>query len=224
MNRGTIRDEIRRLIRDTDTTNPRWSTTELNSRIDLAHDVISSETKCIPYRYTASLVADTAEYLMPDYYLDADRVMYLDDNSDWRPLEKKTEFELDEESNNWRSESGTSKYWYQRIGYIGIVPYPTAAKTDGLRVDMFRLPTAFTADADIPFDSVKEMYPYHEAICVKVALSCALDEGNEKTYVLFKKEFEDYIRKINSQVGNKSSNSRMPNVYDSLRSNNRRVR
>lgn len=224
MNRQTIREEIRRLIKDVDTTNPRWSDTVLNSRIDIAHDEIASLTKCIPYRYTANLVANTAEYEMPSYYIDADVVMYLDDESIKIDIEKKTEDELSEMDSQWRSRSGTPKYWYQRINYIGLVPYPTTAKTNGLIVDMSKIPTAFTLDTDIPFDEVKELYPFHKALCYHVALACALDDGNEKAYVLFKKELDEVINSISSQVNSKSSETRMINIYDSQRRNNRRAK
>jgi hypothetical protein len=84
------------------------------------------------------------------------------------------------------------------------------------------LPVAFTADADIPWDSVKELYAFHVAIAYRVAMACAIDNGTKDRYALMKLEYDNYIKMIRSQVDNKYTNTRMPNVYDSARRNNRR--
>lgn len=222
MDREDIRLEIRRLVKDTDTTNPRWSDAVLNERIDKSHEYICATSKCYPERYTVSTVANTAEYTMPSYYVHANTVMYYD-GSDWIPLQKRTEQELDIEFPNWRSDTGTPSYWYQRINSIGLVPYPTTSTTNGLRVDMARIPTAFTMDTGIPYGGVTDLYPYHLAICYHVAQSCSMDDGVAEKYAIFKKEFDVFMKRLQSQMNNKNTQTRMPNVYDSARTNNRRA-
>jgi hypothetical protein len=221
MNRGDIRDEIRRKTNDTDSNNYVNTDAVLNAWIELSHQNIGSETKCDPYRYTASIVANTAEYAMPDYFIEATGVMYLSDG-EWVPLRKYTENDLDAEDPGWRDISGTPRQWYQRINYIGLVPYPTAAVTNGLRIDMVRLPTIFSTDADVPFDGVKDMYPYHEIICFDAALRAL--SSDDKRYAIYSRERDILKKKMFSQVNNKSSETRITNVYDSLRRNNRRAR
>lgn len=223
MNRGEIRTEIRKIIRDTDSTNYRWSDATLNANIDMSHSKIASITKCIPYRYTMDTVANQAEYIMPDYFLEANEVLYLS-GGDYVPLTKRTENDLDLESELWRSATGTPELWYQRINYIGLVPYPTVATVSGLRVDMARLPTAFTADSDIPFDDVKDLYAFHSAIIYDVAMGYVLIDRDDKGYALCASEYAKTIKNMLSQINNKGSETRMPNIYEYARTNNRRIR
>lgn len=222
MNRGTIRDEICSLNQDTDRSNPRWSDAVLNARIDLAHDEIASLTHCVPERKTVNSLANTGEYVLGDDVLQVNNVLYKNDNGDYYPLVKMTEEELDEEDLLWRSRSGTPKYWYQRINYVGLVPYPEKAVTAAMLQDCAVLPVAFSTDADIPWDAVKELYSFHVAIAYRVAMACAIDNGTQAKYALMSMEYDKYIKMIRSQVDNKGTNTRMPNVYDSTRKPNRR--
>ena len=200
MNRSEIREEVRRLVQDTDSTNPRWSDAVLNSRIDISHEKISCLTKCIISRITDSLVSGTAEYPLPDVFLEEFNVTWLDSDGLWKVLTKKSERELDQEVANWRSlTSSTPVNYYIRRNKIGIVPYPDFSRTSSLRLDIARRPDTFTLDSDIPFQSRPDLYPFHNTISYDVAVQCKLDGGTYQDASGLKTLYEEGVRMIKYQ-------------------------
>jgi hypothetical protein len=140
-------------------------------------------------------------------------------------LEKKTETELDLEVSNWRHEtSDTPTFFYIRRSYIGIVLTPNFSKTNGLRVDFFRRPDAFTLDTDIPFDEIPELYPFHDSICYAVTIKCKQDEGDWISAEKLQLEFYKRISEIKEQVSFKNEETRLKNIYETVRSAPRRTR
>jgi hypothetical protein len=225
MDRQSIREEIRRLVRDVDTINPRWSDTVLNSRIDQAHEYIACETRCIWTRATdIDLVAGTQEYALPSNFLEETEVLYKNSSDEWSMLEKKQIRELDLEGWNWRALTGDPSMYYIRGAYIGLVPYPDTSRTGALRIDLAIRPTAFTSETDIPFDSNNEFYAYHDALCFYVALKCKLDENQDKDANAMNIILTQRVAQIQKQVESKSVGTRIMNVYEIGRAKSRRAR
>jgi hypothetical protein len=225
MNRGEIRDEIRRLVRDTDSTNPRWSDTVLNARIDISHEKISCLTKCIISRITDNLVSGSAEYPLPDVFLEEFNVTWLDSDGLWKVLSKKSERELDLEVANWRSLTcSTPVNYYIRRNKIGIVPYPDFSRSSSLRLDIARRPDTFTLDADIPFQGRTDLYPFHNTISYDVAIQCKIDDGTYQDASGLKALFDEGVRMIKYQNLEDSSDTRIKSVYEIGREQPRRTR
>lgn len=218
MDREDIRNEIRRLIRDTDSVNPRWSDTVLNSRIDLAHERIASVTKCIETRIDDNIAADTAEYTLSSNWIDIISVMIKNSNNEWMPLEKTTEKELDLLKEGWRNDDDvTPCKWYIRQNYLGLYPTPNTAKTDGLRVDLHLRPTSMSADSMIPFNELYELYPYHEVIPFEVASKCLYDSSQFNEAIAFEQKVERLVNQMNQQLSKEMEGTRIPNVYEAER-------
>jgi hypothetical protein len=225
MNRGEIRDEIRRLVRDTDSTNPRWSDTVLNDRINQSHERIACLTKCIITRITDGLVSGTSEYVLPSYFLEEFGVLWLDSDGQWNPILKKTEKELDLETANWRSLTGSQPLnYYIRRTRIGIVPYPDFTRASSLRLDIARRPDDMTLDADIPFESRADLYPFHNTISLDVAMKCKIDDGTYTDASGLKGLVEEGIRQIKYQNLEDSADTRIINIYETARNTPRRTR
>ena len=225
MNRGEIRDEIRRLVRDTDSTNPRWSDTVLNDRINQSHERIACLTKCIISRITDGLVSGTSEYVLPDYFLEEFNVLWLDSDSVWRPLQKKSERELDLEVSNWRSLTGsTPSNYYIRRTRVGIVPYPDFTRASALRLEIARRPDDMTLDADIPFESRADLYPFHNVLAIDVAMKCKIDDGTYTDASGLKGLVDEGIRQIKYQNLQDSADTRIQSVYEIAKSSPRRTR
>lgn len=224
MDREDIRDEIRRLVQDTDSVNPRLSNTILNARIDLAHERISSITKCIETRIDDNIVADISEYTLSQDWIDIINVMVKDANDEWLSLEKVTEKELDLLSEGWRNDDDTTPVkYYIRNNYLGLYPTPNTAKTDGLRVDMHIRPTSMDDDTDIPFNGLYEMYPFHEILCFEVASKCFYDIGKFKEALAFEDKVMRLIKEIKEQMSKEIEGTRTPNVYETIREVERRT-
>ena len=225
MNRSEIREEVRRLVQDTDSTNPRWSDAVLNSRIDISHEKISCLTKCIISRITDSLVSGTAEYPLPDVFLEEFNVTWLDSDGLWKVLTKKSERELDQEVANWRSlTSSTPVNYYIRRNKIGVVPYPDFSRASSLRLDIARRPDTFTLDSDIPFQSRPDLYPFHNTISYDVAVQCKLDGGTYQDASGLKTLYEEGVRMIKYQNLEDSTDTRIKSVYEIGKEQPRRTR
>lgn len=224
MDRGEIRDEIRRLLLDTDTNNPKWSDTVLNARIDLSHDRIACLTKCIETRITDGVDLNTSEYDLPDFFLEIKNVQILDSgSSSFRAIDKVTEEELDNSNPNWRSLSSSIQSFYQRRNKIGLFPTPNYTQSDSLRIDMYRRPDAFAADDEIPFEGITSLYPFHMVIAYDVARMCSMDDVNANKITIFTAETDKLTRQILYQLATTSEETRIPNVYEQGRSRARRT-
>ena len=72
MNLSSLQTEISRKLNDT--SNDRWSTTILTSRINLIIRDIVLRTKCLRETGTDSIIANQQEYALPSGYVDMIRV------------------------------------------------------------------------------------------------------------------------------------------------------
>ncbi len=227
MDREAIRDEARRLYEDTSTTasKQRWSNTVLNTRINEIHKAICVRTKCIRSRITVdTITAGTAEYAMPSIFINAIAAYILDSASDWLPLVKKTEKELDMYDRNWRDTSGDpASHFYRRREYVGLYPNPSVTRASALRVDFYRLPDDFSADTDVPYESVTEYFPFHRLIAVKAARQ-SLPKGDTEGKLLLTREFEKGIREMIQVNQLRGEETRMTNIYEQARTSPRRTR
>lgn len=227
MNRGEIRDEIRRLVKDTDTTTSRqrWSDTVLNTRIDQSHDRISAITRCIIDDYDLDLVSGTQEYTLPSYFLQEEQVLYLDGSGNYVAIGKRSENEMNMESAYWRATEGSDlELYYIRSATIGFYPKPNFSRTGGVKIWLAKRPTAFSADADIPFDSLSTLYPFHDTICFEVAYKCKMDEGKYDEAAALNALLTVKVREMQFQVSSENQQTRIPNIYEYARSGPRRTR
>jgi hypothetical protein len=224
MDREDLRNEIRRLLLDTDTTNPRWSDTIINDRIDLSHDRIACLTKCIESRITDGIDLGVSEYALPSYFLEIKNVQILGNGStEWIAIDKITEEELDNANHGWRNLPGEPQKFYQRRNNIGLYPEPDYTQTNSLRIDIYRRPDAFTSDTDIPFEGVTSLYPFHMAIAYDVARMCSLDDVNVNKITVFTAEVDKLTRQILYQLATQAEETRIPNIYEKSRSQARRT-
>jgi hypothetical protein len=225
MDREAIRLEVRRLILDTDTTNPRWSDTVINDRIDISHDRISTLSECINDRITDGIDNAVSEYDLPDYFLNITSVAIKESgSSQWKGIKKVSEHELELLSDSWMNDTGTPRAYYMRGHKIGLYPIPNYTQTSSLRLDITRRPDAFTADTDIPFNSIPSLYAYHDILAFDVARMCSMDEGNANKIAIFSSEVDRILRQINYLLAADEEMTRMPNVYEQNRVGPRRVR
>lgn len=230
MDREDIRDEVRRLVRDTSstTTKQRWSNTVINDRLNEVHKEICARALIYRVRATAvNIVSGTAEYDMPTDFIKEEAIYFLNSSSEWRPLVKKTEKELDMYDKNWRDTSGDpSTHYYLRIDKIGLYPNPSVTRNSALRVDYIRVPASFTQDTDVPFGSLAEYYPYHRLVAVETARRCMSDRGQDfiNEIATFGVEYEKGLRELIALNNSKNEQTRITNSYERARKCSRRIR
>ena len=227
MNRGEIRDEVRRMVQDTDTdtTRQRWSDTVLDSRIDQAHERIVALTKCVTARQTDDIVSGTQEYAVPQTCLEVTNVMWLDTNSVLTSLTKMTESELNSANPTWRADtSSTPTTYYRRGNYIGVYPKPDYDRTGGLVYDYISRPTSLTSDNSIPYGALYDLYPFHDCIAYMVAEQCKFDELKFTEAQAISQILAIKVREMKYHVTAEPEGARMVNIYETARSSPRRTR
>lgn len=228
MNLGEIRDEVRRIIKDTDTniSRQRWSDTVLDNRINIAQGKIAAITLCLSKRVTPDIdiVAGTSEYDLDADFLSDIAVQYLDSGSEWVTLTKTTEEELSSRGINWRVTTGSApSHYYISRGKIGLYPCPDFSRSTALRQDIYCRPDDITDDADVPFNASALLEDFHDIIVIDVARTCKISEGLKDDAELLRSERDDRIRDMKMILNMDLTNQRMINIYESARTSTRRT-
>ncbi len=189
MNRGQIRTEIRQLVSDTGTQNPRFSDSTLNLRIDEIHKEVGGMTKVLKSSATNTAVADVQEYALPESsdVLEIERVEF-DSGDDARALKPKGMEELDYEDPSWRALEGKPEFYYLRGKNLGLVPRPGTSEA-GKTIKIFYADkvTAFSADSDSPSYSDQ----YHKIIIDGVAAWCKREDGDIEDALFYEQRYEN---------------------------------
>jgi hypothetical protein len=220
VNLKNIREEIRRLIKDVseDPGLQRWSDAVILSRINAIQEEVSAFTNMLETSLDINAVSGQSEYPFTSVILAVKKAYWKDDNGTYIPLEKKTTTELDIIDKEWRDTNGTPSVYYIRDNYIGLYPNPDVTRTAGLRIEVAERPTDLAIDADIPFNSIYQFYPFHQGICFGVARLCMFDEGKFNEASQFETRHYNVIKEIQKQISSENIDVRIPNVYESLRS------
>lgn len=140
----------------------------------------NDETGCYVKRATLSLTDGTGEYdlelLVTDYQRLAKTLPVLKQDPasgddiylSGEGFQFTTEAELDATVPDWRSAAaGTPQKWYLRRAtgahYLGLYPAPDvpAGDTWSVLFPYVATPPVLTADIDIPFSAIDELFPYH---------------------------------------------------------------
>lgn len=156
-----------KLHEPTTLTNLYWSTVWRAKAINDGQKEFVRLTKCLEGKTTTfNSVASQMEYdlnsLVTDFLIVSDDggVAYNNDPLDPRDIEW-----LDKYNDGWRSAAaGTPEYFYMRqLVYLGIVPKPSSAVTNGIKIYYVPKPTTLSDDADVPFFGLNALEDYHEA-------------------------------------------------------------
>jgi len=217
MNRSEIRDEVRRMIRDTDpdTTRRRWTDTDLNGRIDISHEKIVQLTGILETSITNNITSGTSGYALPDIYL-KDLIGYWNDGSSWRPLQKTTKTELNFYDNTWQSATGSelTHYYISHNNLFSVYPTPNFSRSSALRLDILKRPDALSSDSEIPFDNIYEYFPFHDLLAIETARACLADEGKEKEFIIKQGELQTRLAQLRSQNSEQYDGTRIVNIYE----------
>lgn len=127
---------------------------------------IARRTECLKNYAEDTLVDGTTEYDKPS---DAIRItsVYTGGTGSWEKMPQVTmDFLAHNVNDTHLNDTGTTYGWYERRDKVAIYRTPTASEagTDYLRMYYIEKPDTLSADADIPFNSLNHLYPYHELI------------------------------------------------------------
>lgn len=211
MSKSDIRDQIRLLVRDNDTTNRRWTDVQLETRINMGELEFAKRSRAIKATYLITTTTLTATYALPSDWLSSDRVSYAilpltSATTNYRILEYWTIAGMDEKQPGWENsqQSYPSRYMYYDDDII-LWPPPstTYAGADYLKVDYSVRPSTMTDDTDVPYNEKTNLYPYHSAIVWYVLSLCYSDTGQKDLELFYWTKFLQEIETAKDEINNR---------------------
>ena len=169
-----LRTQVRTLGIDDGTTRNRFSDARILDFLNEAQRTINLDTRAIIKQTSFDLVSGSTFYATASDFL---QMYHL--TSDYEALSEITPESLDK-SSNWEEVSGTPTNYFVRWSsrtMIGFYPFPdSTSSTTTIRYEYIAQSTDLSADTDIPFGGIRELYPYHYALAYFAAAKmCAID-------------------------------------------------
>jgi len=202
-----IRTQVRRNVRDADSSRQRYTDAFLLDLINEAQREIVNATWLIEKSSSYVLSPLTTYYLLPTDLLVINHVEFKTTQGSIQPLEEKTLKGLESNNPDWRKSNGQPlEYWVdqattsaqQTISYI---PIPTNTSTGTVFVRYFYQAPDLSADSDIPFDSKRAFYTYHMAMVYQVTYRIKLIERKVDESVAYLNMYTNYMNLMQSKLG-----------------------
>lgn len=220
----TLSDMRTEILRNMRTTTSKYSASVLNSFINEEQRNIVNLTWSIERSTSVTLIANTTYYNLPNGFIAAEQVTFLDSNlkRDW--LEEVSEKKLLQDMPDYeRSSKGTPTEYFIRFSTSGgnkleIAFNPiatTSVQVGTATVKYYKIADDLTSDTGVPFDGLRHLYPYHYAIVAGVTKRLKLIENRIDEYTLYDKMFQEYIVAMRSRLGERPNYS--PGVQGALR-------
>lgn len=216
---GEIATEVRRNVRDTQATVglERYSDTILDVWINETQKDVNNKTWAVDNSTTVSLLANTTYYALPDNFLAANQVLYTNASGitvDMPELSARNVYQAQPDYE--RSSKGTPGTYFIRGQLTGssqeisFLPIPTTSGGT-VQIQYQSQPADMTADADVPFDGIKRLYPYHYTLVWGTVMRIKLIEGRGD-------EAKIYAELYNSDITTMKEKLKMkPNYNSSLK-------
>lgn len=201
----SILAEVRRIVRDTNSSNYRWTDAILTERTNAIQNYVCVKTLCVQGRTYLTTTASTREVSISSDCLAILRAAYYITGSTeaYKKLIWTSIGGQDYQSNTWQNfGEGLPTEYYKRAGYIGLKPVPssTYAGSNKIQLDYSVMASSLTSGTDIPFNSEVYLYPYHDALVYGVAALCFWDMGNINDFTIAEAKFKDIVDTMKSVV------------------------
>lgn len=210
LNRGEIRTQIRNLIGDATAyvTVQRWSNDILNTRIEMAQLDIVRKSKCLEKTTYYYVHYGTRTYTLPTDYLAIARVEYFVKGTTdiYKKIDRYTLLGLDNWNIYWQQlGKGLPEKYYLWANSIGLVPVASNdyKGTDKLKINYIAQPISMTGDSDIPFNSIPQLYPYHDLIIWYVMEMCKSDDNKKNEATSYFNKYYTLLRIMSSEFQEK---------------------
>lgn len=199
-----IRDNVRIIIKDTDSSRRRYSDSQLNAMSNEAQRDIANSTWLVWKSTTIALVSGTTYYDIPS---DAIEIIRL--TREYKIVDETTFDKLDSDAagSAWEIIPGTPVEYFQdatQPGKIGVKPFPTTSQSTGtLRMQYVAQPVDLSSDSDVPYNSHYRYYPYHDLITYYVVTRIFMLEGDVNKIAPYAQLYESRIQIVREKVGSK---------------------
>lgn len=185
MNLGTLRTQTAAFLGDPDQT--RFSAAQYLTALNRAQEQFALDTQVLWKDTTWSHAADDADEDLPSDFMWEQYVTY--DGVKLRPI---TRFELLQRSgDDWTDDTAALPTHFlidpeEATKKIVLYPKPTTAKTLALRY--FPLPTALSADGDVPLNSSALLAQFHIGLAAYAAWLLLMNEEQSGPVVMKRRE------------------------------------
>lgn len=180
MDRSALESEIGRLLGDPNHT--RWTTTVIDSRIDLACTDIQVWTNAVKTTENLAATAGVAYVTVDSSVIDILSVTLTLSDGTVKPLRGYFRFQLDVLRPNWQNESQAEPdAWYFDASNRLLYLLSTPGQAYTVNVVEVQNPTSLSSAASVPFSSNALMVPYHMAIAYWVTAQCLKDNDDPES-------------------------------------------
>lgn len=182
-----IRDDVRTLVVDNklggNAARCRFTDAQLNGWINEGQAIADAKAMCVYKRIRFDLSVGTTYYPLPDGYMMIRRV-----TRDSLAIQELSPAALDGRSAMWETTSGLPTYYFTNFStrsMIGFAPFPNmVVDTATISVEYIAYSPNMTLDAQVPFEGIKELSPYHPALSFYAAYKASIvDERYDKAKV-----------------------------------------
>lgn len=191
-----LRTNTRVLISDsgTATARLRFSNTQVNTFINECQAESVAAAWPIIKTTSTELVAGTTYYTLPAAMLAVKRVTWRN-----RVLPEKSIVSLDA-TKEWEAISGTPQNYFITFAsrtMIGIYPYPADSTSTGtVKIDFFAQANEMSADADVPYNGIREFYSLHHLISYCAASRLAAIDGQTGVAALYIQIYNQMLTRL----------------------------
>lgn len=199
-----VRDQIRILIKDNDSSRRRYTDAQLLEFINEAQRDISNSSWIVQKSTSITLLTGTTYYSLPSDTVEIARV-----TRDYKILDETTfdKEDSDASGSTWELESGVPMEYFQdstQPDKIGIRPWSSGTSSTGtVRVHYIAQPIDLSSDSDVPFNSHNRYLPYHDTIIYYVVTRIFMLEGDTGKVSWYAQLYESRVQMMREKVGQK---------------------
>jgi hypothetical protein len=200
-------------MRDTDTTNARYSDAVILDLINEAEDDINNQSLLSNVVTSYILTSGTSYYNVPSNYFQVNEIYFKKNTGETKKLSEITQNKLYQSRPDWeRARGEPDTFWIsdstfttttssvtKRISYI---PVPNNLSTGTITMWYYSLMTPLTADSDLPLESMREMSSYHHMIIYYVTMRLKIIDGIMDEAQAYQTLYVNSLNKFKRMFGN----------------------
>lgn len=206
-----IKTQIRRNIRDTDTSNPRYDDTVLLDLINEGQNEINNQTMLSNSVTIYTLTNGTSYYSLPTDYFTPNEIYFKKNTGETIKLSEVKQDKLYQSKPDWERTRGEPNiYWIsdstltvsggtvtKRISYI---PVPNNLSTGTITMWYFTQISNVVNDSDIPFNGAYELLPFHYAIVYYVTMRLKVIDGIIDEANAYQSLYSNSVSRLNNML------------------------
>lgn len=202
-----LRSDVRVLISDSGTQSARYrfTDTQVDDFINECQREAVGQAWPLMLATSFELVADDQYYSLPDTFLAVRRVTWEN-----RVLEERSPTILDK-TKEWEETEGTPLYYFVTFASrttLGIYPIPADSSSTGtVKVEYYAQANDLASSSDVPFNGVREFYPFHHVLAYCAAGRLSAIMGRTELTPLYLQTYTQGLARLASTAVARPSSS-----------------